>query len=98
MALHKWEIAAGDVVVGLMYDEPRGRASLGGLARLRDVLETLAVVAFERPEHIRWSSVQRNKIRHTWSCTWEQLRASIERATSRGYAVHRVQHLGRLMI
>lgn len=95
---HKWEILAGDATMGLIYDEARGRAHLGGLARLRDVLETLAVVGFHRPESVRWVYVQRNKIRHSWSCTWEQVQQGIQRGVEIGYAFQKVTRLGRVMI
>lgn len=96
--LHKWEVLAGDAMFGLMYDESVGRAHLGGLARLRDVMETLASVGFERPENVRWRYVQRNKVRHSWSCAWDQVQAGIKRGVESGYAFQKVTKLGRVMI
>lgn len=96
--IHKWEVLASDAMFGLMYDEARGRASIGGLARLRDVMETLGEVGFERPERMRWAYVQKNKIRHTWTCTWEQVQQGIRRGVEQGYAFQKVQRLGRVMI
>lgn len=96
--VHKWEVLAGDAMFGLLYDEARGRASIGGLARLRDVMETLAAIGFERPDRMQWTYVQRNKIRYTWICTWEQLMNGVRRGSESGYAFQKVQRLGRVMI
>jgi len=95
---HKWEVLAGDCMFGLVYDETRGRASIGGLVWLRDVMETLGEVGFERPERMSWRYVQRNKIRHSWTCTWEQMQAGIVRGAGCGYAFQKVTRLGRVMV
>lgn len=70
--LYKYNVLTGDVIFGLMYDDGKEVASLGGFARDREVMEevlreVLGVATGRRP---RW--VQRNKVRWSWRWSWTE--------------------------